>query len=153
MDCPEKGLLAERASHFQGSAPHSTTIIPGVLNPFFWVLLCYQHSHSSACAPEVLDMGLPAGPCSLDDLMRWPSFNARRLLLESKSATEYRKNFLELTKRRIQIHEAYSGMGTAGWAFHRQFKHMCRSHLSLLLYGALAEHAVYLKGGTGAINF
>ena len=74
-------------------------------------------------------MGWPPGPGSLDELFRWPAYNAEKLLLGSPNAAENRSSFEELLKHRIEIHDSYSGMGTGGATLHLQYKHMHRSTL------------------------
>jgi hypothetical protein len=75
-------------------------------------------------------MNLPQGPSSLDELMRWSSFNAKKLIQDSEFAATYSKNFAELLNHPIEVHDAYSGMGTGSVTLHRQYNQLSRFNLS-----------------------
>ena len=76
-------------------------------------------------------MNLPQGPSSLDELMRWASFNAQSLIQDSEFAETYSENFAELLKYPIEVHDAYAGMGTGSVTLHRQYKQLSSRSLSL----------------------
>lgn len=62
--------------------------------------------------------------------MRWSSFNAKKLIQDSEFAATYSKNFAELLNHPIEVHDAYSGMGTGSVTLHRQYNQLSRFNLS-----------------------
>ena len=75
-------------------------------------------------------MNWPPGPFTLRDLMQWASYNAETLLSECKHAEHCRQNLQHLLQHPIELHESYSGSGTASWTMHHQYKHMLSRILS-----------------------
>lgn len=76
---------------------------------------------------QVMHQGWPAGPTSLDDLFRWASFNARKVLCQCETADANRTRFQNLMKHKLEVFDSYSGTGTASSTLHTQFKHMVRT--------------------------
>lgn len=72
-------------------------------------------------------MGLPKGPGSIDELMRWPVYHAEQLLLKCNQASDNRRRFRDLLKYKIVTYESYSGMGTGSVTLHMQYKQMLRT--------------------------
>ena len=68
------------------------------------------------------EQGWPAGPSSLKELLRWPVFNAQQLLVDHPQAHQFQENFRELLGYRLELHNAYSGMGTGSFTLHMQFR-------------------------------
>ena len=66
----------------------------------------------------------PLGPCSLEQLFRWPSRNAKALLLDDKDCQIHKNNFMALASRGISIHESYAGTGAAGTTLKIQYEVM-----------------------------
>lgn len=64
------------------------------------------------------------GPAKFDDLFKWPEYNALQLLqnISEADSTQVQKNLIALAKFRLNVHEAYSGMGTAATMLHVQYK-------------------------------
>ena len=75
-------------------------------------------------------MNWPPGPFTLCDLMKWASYNAVTLLRDCKHAEHCRQNLQLLLKHPIELHDSYSGSGTASWTMHHQYKHMLSRILS-----------------------
>lgn len=76
---------------------------------------------------KVMAQGWPTAPGTLDELMRWASYNANQLLISSPEATENRKRFQMLAGYRIEVFDSYSGTGSGSVTLHSQYKHMMRA--------------------------
>lgn len=96
-----------------------------VLSPFFTCL-----NFSCCCKIQVRDYDWPLGPSSLNELFDWPKWNADRLI-KSDFAPDVREMLSENLLRNIVIHDAYSGMGTAGYTLHLQHAHLCRDWFAI----------------------
>lgn len=77
--------------------------------------------------------GWPSGPPTLDELFRWPHYNAQRLLVsDSEHCPRNRNRFAALIRNPLEIYDSYSGMGTGSVTLHTQYEHMVRISLSFL---------------------
>ena len=74
--------------------------------------------------------------------MQWASYNAETLLSECKHAEHCRQNLQHLLQHPIELHESYSGSGTASWTMHHQYKHMLSRILSgcVIVYHMSQSH-------------
>lgn len=95
------------------------------MSPFFTCL-----NFSCCCKIQVRDYDWPLGPSSLNELFDWPKWNADRLI-KSDFAPDVREMLSENLLRNIVIHDAYSGMGTAGYTLHLQHAHLCRDWFAI----------------------
>ena len=72
---------------------------------------------------EVSKQNWPPGPLSLHELFLWPETYAKKLL----DLPGARENAQALMKYEFVLNDAYSGMGTASYAFHLAAKHTART--------------------------
>lgn len=79
---------------------------------------------------QVNSYGWPDGPASLEDLFRWPEFNASMLLKDHPQASNNLARFKKLLDRDIHVFDSYSGMGTASFTLHMQHQHMTSENLN-----------------------
>ena len=75
-------------------------------------------------------MKLPDGPQTLGELFKWPQVNAQKLLVESDQSEELVANFRKLSQLDIEVHDSYSGTGTASVTLHSQHSTRVRASLS-----------------------
>lgn len=85
-------------------------------------------THFDSC--QTKSMNLPSGPDTVKQLMGWARYNAEHLLTSVRCAEQCLKNFGNLVPYAIEIHDAYSGIGTGSWTCHAQFEQLLRAVLS-----------------------
>ena len=86
------------------------------------------NQYKSIVITKVAKLGWPEGPDSLKRLFHWPESYARKLIDEpgvKQSAEKVLKNY------NFVVNDAYSGMGTASYAFHLSAKHFSSHTLSI----------------------
>ena len=90
---------------------------------------------SEDCVSE--DAGLPPGPSSVEELFAWHVKYSAKLLgtAEEPNMTNIRR-CCEFLSCALEIHEQFSGVGTAAWSLHLAVRGM-RQHMQSLAGGCL----------------
>lgn len=75
---------------------------------------------------QCLKMQLPAAPTSLVELFRYHERFAQKLLVHSSDAARHLNTLKRNMSYDLELHEAYSGLGTVGAMLHCQHDHLWR---------------------------
>lgn len=69
---------------------------------------------------------LPPGPNNLADLFKWHERNAKKLLCDHENKHYFLDRIEHLMQYDIELHESFSGLGTAGITLHQQHQELQR---------------------------